>query len=708
MEANGDRKGRITEFMKDASYRPLKFDELAVVLDVPAGDRMQLAGILAELEQEGAIYRTNKGRYGVPDKMNLVVGHLQGNERGYGFLIPDDERSSDVFISADGMAGAMHNDRIIARITARGADGRRAEGEVVKILKRAVSKVVGTFENSRYFGFVVPDERRISGDIFIPKDETNGAKPGFKVVAEIVKWPDGRRNAEGKIVEVIGDSSRPGADILSVMKAYSLNEEFPDRVIRQAEALPDEVTESMTRGRRDLRGLGMVTIDGEDAKDLDDAVSVERLSDGGFRLGVHIADVSSYVTEGSPLDTEALERGASVYLVDRVIPMLPAKLSNGVCSLNPNTDRLAFSVVMDIDGNGKVRAHDIFESVINVNERMTYANVCKLLETDDKELSERYGRLTEDFAAMKELALILRKKRMDRGAIDFDFAEVKIILNEKGEPIDVKKYEITVANRIIEEFMLICNETVAEHFHWIGMPFIFRIHEEPDSEKMIAFAEFSKNLGYPLKGFNKVHPGALQDILEKVKGTREETVVSTAMLRSLAKARYSAENAGHFGLAAKYYCHFTAPIRRYPDLIIHRLIKEKLKGNMTDERAQQLALKLPETARLCSERERVAEEAERETQDIKKVEFMKGKVGETFDAIISNVTSFGMFVELDNTVEGLVKVGDMDDDYYIYDDRNYCLIGEHTKKRYRVGDEISVLLTRADVAARRLDFVIAV
>lgn len=706
MDVFAERKQKIVGFMREEAYRPLKFEELAVVLDVPQEERGELAGLLDSLEQEGAIYKTNKDRYGVPERMNLMVGRIQGNERGYGFLVPDDEEMADIFIPADGMAGALHNDRAVARITKKPAGDKRAEGEVIRILKRSVTKVVGTFENSRYFGFVVPDDRRIPGDIFIPKDELNGAKPGYKVVAEIVKWPEKRRNAEGRIVEVIGDISETGTDILSVIKSYGLNEDFPEDVMSQAEGLPDRVSGSMLKGRRDLRDYTMVTIDGEDAKDLDDAVSIEKLEDGCYRLGVHIADVSYYVTEGTPLDREALERGTSVYLVDRVIPMLPRKLSNGVCSLNPHVDRLAFSVMMDIDENGKVVDHEIFESVIKTSERMTYTDVYKLLEFGDEDLLERYGYLMDDFTAMKELALILRKKRMDRGAIDFDFDEAKIILDEDGKPTEVKKYEITIANRIIEEFMLACNETVAEHFHWAGMPFVYRIHEEPDSEKIMTFAEFSRNLGYPLKGLNKIHPRALQDILEKVRGTKEETIVSTVMLRSLAKARYSHENSGHFGLAAKFYCHFTSPIRRYPDLIIHRLIKEELNGELPEKREEQLRNMLPEIARQCSERERAADEAERETEDMKKVEFMKERVGETFDGIVSNVTSFGMFVELENTIEGLVKVSSMDDDYYVFDDAHFCLIGERTKKRYRIGDQLRVLLTRADIATRQLDFII--
>lgn len=701
-----DRKERILAFMTEDVYKPLRFEELLVVLDVPGEDRELFRSVLEELEAEGRIYRTNKERYGLPDRMNLVVGRLQGNERGYGFLIPDDELVKDVFIPADSLAGAMHNDRVIARLSRKGIGDRRAEGEIIKILERANKTIVGTFESSRYFGFVVPDDRKVPGDIFIPKDEFNGAKPGSKVVAEILKWPEKRRNAEGRIIEVLGDKGKPGTDILSIIRAYDLHEDFPTDVLEQIDNIPDSVSEKMAKGRRDLRDLSMVTIDGEDAKDLDDAVSVEILPNGRYSLGVHIADVSRYVTEGSPLDSEAAKRGTSVYLVDRVIPMLPRKLSNGICSLNPKVDRLAFSVMMELDSSGRLHKHEIFESVINIDERMTYTNVYKILVEKDEELLKRYEPLLDQFKAMEELSLILRRKRIARGAIDFDFDEAKIMLDDLGRPTHVKRYETTIANRIIEEFMLVCNETVAEHFNWAGTPFVYRVHEDPDPEKIMTFAEFISNLGYPIKGINKIHPRALQDVLEKVKGTKEEAVVSTVMLRSLAKARYSNQNLGHFGLSAKFYCHFTSPIRRYPDLIIHRIMKEYLEGKMTESREEELNEKLPEIARLCSERERAADEAERETEDLKKVEYMEEHVGENFDGIISNVTSFGMFVELENTIEGLVRLSSMEDDYYIYDDRRFCLIGERTKKRYQIGDAARVKLIRADIATRQIDFIL--
>lgn len=700
------RKERIVAFMRESAYKPLLFKELAMVLDVPSEDIELFKEVLTELEEEGRIFLTHANRYGVPSRLNLAAGRIQGHERGYGFLIPDDEMLEDVFIPADSLNGAMHGDKAVARVNKKSSSDRRMEGEIVKIIKRANTTLVGTFEKSLSFGFVIPDNKRISGDIFVSKGEFNGAKKGQKVVVEILKYPEQRRNAEGRIVEIIGDANQPGTDILSIIKSYNLEEEFPAEVMAQTESIKDTVTKEMQKGRRDLRGLRMVTIDGEDAKDLDDAVSVEILPNGNYRLGVHIADVTHYVTENSPLDIEALNRGTSVYLVDRVIPMLPRKLSNGICSLNPQVDRLSFTVMMEIDKYGKVYNHEIFESVINIDERMTYTNVYKILKEQDEELIKRYSHVVPDFHIMHELALLLRKKRFQRGAIDFDFDEAKVVLDENGKPVEVKRYEITIANQIIEEFMLVCNETVAEHFFWTNTPFVYRIHEDPDEEKIAALNEFVYNLGYSIKGINKIHPRALQDLLEKVKGTQHERIISTVMLRSLQKAKYSSEGVGHFGLAAKYYCHFTSPIRRYPDLIIHRIMKQYLKGEMSEQRIGHLEGLLPEIAKQCSERERAADEAERESEDLKKVEYMKAHEGEVFKGIIANVTSFGMFIELDNTIEGLVRMSGMEDDYYNYDERRFSLIGERTKKVYRIGDTVSVILARADISTRKIEFVL--
>lgn len=700
-----DRKRKIVAFMREDAYKPLLFDELLTVLDVPEEDAGKLAEVLEELESEGIIFKTKKDRYGVPERMNLSSGIFQGNERGYGFVITDNGEG-DIFISSDSLNGAMHNDRVIARINKKAVGGKRSEGEIIKIVKRANKTVVGTFESSKNFGFVIPDDKRISGDIYIPQNEINGAVSGQKVEAKILVWPKKRRNAEGTIIEIIGDKNQPGTDILSIIKSHNLKEEFPKEVIEEAESISQTVTDEMKKGRRDIRDLRMVTIDGEDAKDFDDAVSIEKLPNGDFILGVHIADVSYYVKENSPLDREALKRGNSVYLVDRVLPMLPVALSNGICSLNPKEDRLALSVMMKVNSEGTVIEHDIFESVIKSTERMTYTDVYKILVEDDEDLKEKYKYLLEDFYAMEELAQILKEKRIKRGAIDFNFDEAKIVLDEKGIPIEIKKREITIANSIIEEFMILCNETVSEHFFWTNTPFLYRIHEEPDREKIESFAEFVYNLGYTVKGLSKIHPKAFQDLLEKVKGTKEETIISTVMLRSMQKAKYSYINHGHFGLATKYYSHFTAPIRRYSDLVIHRIIKEFLKGKINARREDVLREKLPDIAKTCSERERIAEEAERETEDLKKVEYMKKHEGEVFEGVISSVTSFGMFVELDNTVEGLVRMSSMVDDYYVYNEKQYCLIGERTRKIYRIGNVVKVKLIKADVDARQIEFII--
>ncbi len=529
-----DRKRKIVSFMREDAYKPLLFEELVTVLDVPQEDVEKFAEVLEELESEGIIFKTKKNRYGVPERMNLSAGTFQGHERGYGFVITNNGEE-DIFIPSDSVNGAMHNDIVIARINKKAVGGRRSEGEIIRIVKRANKTVVGTFESSRNFGFVIPDDKRIFGDIYIPKSEINGAVSGQKVEAKILVWPEKRRNAEGTIIEIIGDKNEPGTDILSIIRSFNLKEEFPGEVIKEAESFGQTVTDEMREGRRDIRDLRMITIDGEDAKDFDDAVSIERLPDGDFMLGVHIADVSHYVKENSHLDREALKRGNSVYLVDRVLPMLPPALSNGICSLNPKEDRLALSVMMKVNHEGTVVEHDIFESVINSNERMTYTEVYKILVEDDKNLKEKYSYLLEDLYAMEELAQVLKEKRIKRGAIDFNLDEAKIVLDEKGVPIEVKKAERTIANSIIEEFMILCNETVSEHFFWTNTPFLYRIHEEPDQEKIESFAEFVYNLGYTVKGLSKAHPKAFQELLEKVKDTKEETIISTVMLRSMQK-----------------------------------------------------------------------------------------------------------------------------------------------------------------------------
>jgi len=655
-------KQELLEFMRELAYKPMTVQELESHFGVEGADGFKaLVQLLNEMENEGEILRTRTDRYGVPERMNLIRGRLQAHPKGFGFLIPDDRDHPDIYIHLNDMKGAMQNDIVLGRVTGRGgANGTKLEGEVVRVVKRANSKIVGTFENHETYGFVLPDDKRIQKDVFIPREKFMGAVTGQKVVVNLVSFPDGRAAAEGEIIEILGHKDDPGVDILAIIRKFGLPEAFPPEVMAEAEAAPDTIREEDLVGRRDLRGKTIVTIDGEDAKDLDDAVNVERLENGNFLLGVHIADVGYYVKEGSALDREAFNRGTSVYLVDRVIPMLPHRLSNGICSLHPNVDRLTLSCEMEIDPTGKVVKHDIFPSVIKTVERMTYSNVRKLVDDEvepEPELSERYRELVPFFRLMKELALILRDKRMRRGAIDFDFTESKVLVDENGKPTDIVKRPRTIAEQMIEEFMLAANETVAEHFHWLKVPFLYRIHEDPDSEKLVHFMQFITNFGYVVKGKgNTVHPRALQSLLEEIKGSKEETVISTVMLRSMKQARYDAESIGHFGLAAEYYSHFTSPIRRYPDLVIHRIIREVLENHNTlpAHREEYLAGRMPDIAQQSSERERLAVDAERETDALKKAEFMLDKIGEEFEGIVSSVTSFGMFIELENTVEGLV------------------------------------------------------
>lgn len=697
----------LLDFMRETAYKPMTYQELEQHLNIEGAEAFkQLLLLLNQMEQEGKIYRTRNNRYGIPERMNLLRGRMQVHPKGFGFLLPDDDTIPDVYIHANDMKGAMNGDTVLVRILDKGPGGGRMEGEVVKIVQRAITQVVGTFENHESFGFVIPDDKRITRDIFIPAGKFMGAVTGTKVAANIVDYPEGRSSATGEIVEILGHKDDPGVDIISIIRKYGLPETFSEEAILEAEKVPDTITEEDLKGRRDLRGKRMVTIDGEDAKDLDDAVSIERLDNGHYLLGVHIADVSYYVRENSALDREAFERGTSVYLVDRVIPMLPRRLSNGICSLNPQVDRLTLTCEMEFDEKAKLVRYEIYPSVIRTTERMTYTNVRKILVDEDPELIERYGELVDDFRLMEELAMKLREKRMRRGAIDFDFAEAKVLVDENGKPTDIIKRERSIAEMIIEEFMLSANETVAEHFHWLKVPFLYRVHEEPDSEKLFHFMEFISNFGYVVKGkANSVHPRALQALLEEIKGKKEETVISTVLLRSMKQARYDAESLGHFGLATDFYCHFTSPIRRYPDLVIHRIIREVLeKGSLSESREEYLAARMPEIARQSSERERIAQDAERETEALKKAEFMLDKVGEEFEGIISSVTSFGMFVELENTVEGMIRLSDMHDDYYLYHEKLHALIGERTSRIYRIGDEVKVRVTRVNLDEHTIDF----
>lgn len=706
MISKEDIKQKIIEFMREGVHKPLLFKQIVSVLEISKTEHKQIRLILEEMEKEGQIFETPSGKFGIPDRMGLVFGKLQGNERGYGFVKPDDDREANIFIPADGMNSAMHNDRVIVRIDKKEQYGRKSEGEIVKIIERANSKIVGTFEKNKYYGFVIPDDKRIGGDIFVASRESMGAKNRDKVVVEITGWPEARRSAEGRIIDILGAQGEPGIDILSIVKSYGIEPEFPKAVLDELTEIPDSVTSDMLDKRRDLRGMRVITIDGEDAKDLDDAISIEILENGDYRLGIHIADVSHYVREGTALDNEALRRGTSVYPVDRVIPMLPEKLSNGVCSINPHVDRLSLSVIMDIDRNGKVYNHEICESVINSNARMTYADVTRILEGKDRELMRKYDWLLTDLQNMQKLAGILYKKRVARGGINFDFPETKITLDEKGVPVDVSKRERNIADGIIEEFMLVCNETVAEHFLRLEKPFVYRVHEAPDIDKLRSFNEFIQSFGYNLKLTKKIHPKILQQLLQKVGESQEKTIISRVMLRSLMKARYSPDCVGHFGLAAEYYCHFTAPIRRYPDLMIHRIIKEHLTTGISSEREKRLRAAVEKVSATSSESERLAEEAEGAATELKKVEFMKGKEGEVYEGVLSGVIPYGMFVELDNTIEGFIRIEDIADDYYVYDEKHLSFTGERTGKVYRIGDGVRVKLVKVDIIQRKIGFVI--
>lgn len=698
-------KERLLGLINDSAYSPLKKEELAVIFDIHPAEMPMFYNFLDELEEDGYIGRTKKGKIMSLNQMGLFVGKFVSHRKGFGFVESDEEYTQDLFIPADNVNTAMHNDRVIAEIVTPATDDRRAEGKIIKVVKREVTEVVGLFQPSKNFGFVVPDNKKFNQDIYIPKKFFSGAKENDKVVVDITVWPSEDRKPEGKIIEVLGQKGERGVEIDSIVKSHGLPEEFPKKVLDEAEFVAVPIPEEEIQRRFDIRDLKTFTIDGEDAKDLDDAVSIEKLSNGNFKLGVHIADVTHYVREKSKLDKEALKRATSVYLVDKVIPMLPKTLSNGMCSLNPFEDKLTLSIFMEINDKGEVVKHDIYESVINSKARMTYTEVSDILEKDDPVLKKTFSHMVDEFKMSEELARILMKRRERRGSIDFDFPEAKIILNKDGEVVDIKHYERRISNRIIEEFMLISNETIAEHYFWLGLPFVYRVHETPSAEKMEQLSKFVATFGYTIKGdLEDVHPKALQAIVENIKGKREEEAISTILLRSLKQARYEPTCLGHFGLAAKYYCHFTSPIRRYPDLQIHRIIKEQLNNKINQKRQDQLSNIVEYASTQSSERERAAELAERDVHDYYKACYMADKVGQEFEGTISSVTNFGMFVELENTIEGLVRLANMADDYYIYDDMTYTIIGERTKKTFRIGDPVRIRVDRVNVDFREIDF----
>ena len=698
------RKRMVYEFICDDMYVPMKIKEIAIVLGVSRAEREELVKVLDALIADGKIAISKRGKY-AKAKAKMITGVFTAHPKGFGFVTVDGEEE-DIFIPADQVHGAMHMDTVQLTIAPK-TSGKRKEGSVVKILERGMNHVVCTYEASRNFGFAVPDNPKFGKDIFIPIERSKGAVAGHKVVVEITNYGGKDKKPEGKVVEILGHINDPGTDILSIVRAYDMPVEFSEKIMNQVERVSNEVSDADMAGRMDIRDWQMVTIDGEDAKDLDDAVSLT-MDEENYKLGVHIADVSNYVQEHSALDVEALKRGTSVYLVDRVIPMLPHKLSNGICSLNQGENRLALSCIMTINPKGEVIDHKIAETVIRVDRRMSYTVVKKILEEQDPELRKEYEPLVPMFERMRDLAGILRKKRMKRGSIDFDFPETKVILDDKGKPVEIKPYDRNVATKIIEDFMLIANETVAQDFFWQEIPFVYRTHDNPDSEKIHKLGTFINNFGYSIHiGQDEIHPKELQKLLLKIDGTPEEALISRLTLRSMKQAKYTTANTGHFGLATNYYCHFTSPIRRYPDLQIHRIIKETLRGRMNGKRIDHYEKLLPEVAKHSSEMERRADEAERETIKLKKVEFMEDHIGEQFEGVISGVTEWGFFVELPNTVEGLVRVTELHDDFYQYYEDTYELVGEVTNRRYKLGQKVKVELVATDKIMRTIDFILA-
>ncbi len=709
------RKEIIYQLVQDEHYVPMKEKELAVFLQVAKEEREELRKLLQELLAEGKLSVTEKGKY-IKCEEELIAGTFIGNAKGCGFVEVEGQ-DEDYFIPEDKVNGAFHKDTVLISLLKK-ANGKRKEAQVVRVVTRSMTTVVGTYQIGRNqnYGFVVPDSTKLPKDIFISKERSKGAVTGHKVVVELTKYGDKDKNPEGKVVEILGHINDPGVDIISIARGFELPVEFDEKIMNQVERVAKDVTEADHVGRKDLRDVEMVTIDGEDAKDLDDAVSVT--FDGTlYHLGVHIADVTNYVQENSALDREALKRGTSVYLVDRVIPMLPHALSNGICSLNEGVDRLALSCLMSIDDKGEIVDYEICESVICVDQRMSYTAVKNILEQEDiiRENSEytKYEKLVPMFHQMEKLAEILQKKRRKRGSIDFDFPECKIYLDKEGHPVDIRPYERNVATRIIEEFMLAANETVAAHFYWQEIPFLYRIHDVPDGDRIQKLTTFINNFAYYMKsndkkgrnvGRGEIHPKEIQKLLDKIAGTPEEAMISRLTLRSMKQAKYSVESSGHFGLACQFYSHFTSPIRRYPDLQIHRIIKEQLRGRLGEGRIEHYKDILPEVAKQSSTTERRADEAERETNKLKKAEYMQQFIGEEFEGVVSGITSWGIYVELINTVEGLVHVSKMGGDYYSYDENTYEMVGEATGKTYKLGLPVKVRVDDCDLLTKTIDF----
>lgn len=704
MERTGlkERKEKILGLMSHPSYQPMKIKELAIILQVSKERRPELEEALESLLLDGKISLSKRGKYGKAETFTMK-GVYTGHRKGFGFVTVEG-MTEDVFIPEIYSGGALHTDTVLITILP-GRHGERPEGRVVKVLERGFTEIIGTFERSKNYGFVVPDNQKIAVDVFVPKEHSKEAKSGDKVVVTIKDYGTEKKNPEGRIKEILGHYDSPGVDVLSVAMAYGLYSEFPEEALEEAQKAGTTVSEADMAGRLDLRDVLTVTIDGEDAKDLDDAISLEK-RDGHYYLGVHIADVSHYVREGSALDKEALRRGTSVYLIDRVIPMLPKQLSNGICSLNEGEDRLTLSCLMELDEKGNLIADRVEETVIRSNHRMTYTNVAKILDGNEA-LAAEYEDAVLLFQTMKELADLLREKRRKRGSIDFDLPESKIELNAQGVPVKIAPYDRNPATKIIEDFMLLANETVAESYFWQEKPFVYRVHETPDDEKIRSLGVLIENFGHHFRlKDGEIHPRELQKLLAEIADEPEEALISRLTLRSLKRARYSPECLGHFGLAAKYYCHFTSPIRRYPDLQIHRIIKANLHGELTGHTENHFRSILSEVAEISSRTERTAEEAEREVDKMKKCQYMEYHVGERFEGVISGVTNWGFYVELPNTVEGLVHVNNLHDDYYRFDERRYELVGEVTNRRFRLGEKIWVRCMGVDRVANTVDFVV--
>ncbi len=699
------RKKAIYDFICSDIYVPMKAKELAIMFQIAKEQRADLIEVLDSLIAEGKIALTKRGKY-VKAEVCGVAGIFTSHEKGFGFVKVEGEEDDDIFIGIDDVNGAFYGDKVLVAIKSERQGDRKREGVILKVLERGLKEIVGTYQKNKSFGFVIPDNPKITSDIFVPGEKSNGAVNGHKVVVRITDYGGRNHKPEGKVVQILGHKNDPGVDILSIVKGYELPVQFPPEVKEQLKEIPEQVSEKEWDGRLDLRDVQTVTIDGEDAKDLDDAISIRRTQEG-YQLGVHIADVTHYVKEYSPLDREALKRGTSVYLVDRVIPMLPHQLSNGICSLNQGVERLALSCIMEIDHKGNVTDHQIAETVICVDKRMDYTSVNRVIQDQSAKNVPGYETFEDMIFLMKELSEIVRERRFQRGAIDFEFPESKIILDENGKPVDIHPYERNAATKLIEDFMLLANETIAEDYYWQEIPFVYRSHEKPELEKVQKLSTFINNFGYSLKlSGDEIHPKEIQKLLDKVSDTKEEPLISRLTLRSMKQAKYTMHSEGHFGLAARYYCHFTSPIRRYPDLQIHRIIKENLHGELNEKRRRHYEKILEKVAEQSSTTERRAEEAERETVKLKKAQYMRKFIGKQYEGIISSITSWGIYVELPNTVEGMVHVTNMLDDYYYYDDQHYEMVGETTGKRYKLGQRVMIRVLDADTVLKTIDFLL--